>query len=169
MRYRTYMRVVVVLAVFSLFIVGGLAVVGQDSPYLSGLWLQKGVHEDGAICWSLIAFHSDIAEDGVSGTAFGVRPDPMEVPIPEGGTMIMSEEVNSTWKMISPEKYELKALAFIRTEGMVIGMLEMSGTLIKETGDKMSASTNLRIVDLEGNDSAKLPPLGTELTRIALD
>lgn len=147
----------------------GEADTGEESPYLSGLWFQKGVHADGSICYTLIEMHSNLTEPGVSGTGFGSRPDPMEIPTPEGGKMIMSEELRATWEMKAPGEYKTRVLAFLRSEGMVMGMVELTGTMIRETKDKMSATWNTRIIDLEGNELAKLPPIEAELTRMTVD
>jgi len=93
MRNKTYVGYFVFLLVIGslLVLAGGWTVVGQDSPYLSGLWLQKGVHQDGSICWTLVDFNSDLTEPGVSGTGLGTAAISMEIPTPEGGKMTVAE------------------------------------------------------------------------------
>jgi len=152
-----------------LVLVGGWTVAGQNSPYLSGLWLQKGVHQDGSICWTLIDLNSDLTEPGVSGTGLGTAAIPMEIPTPEGGKMTVAEEMRATWKMKEPGKYDTKVLAFLRSEGMVIGMVELTGVFVRESDDKMSATWNMRVVDLDGNELKNLPPVEAKLTRISVD
>jgi len=158
------------LAVFCLLVlIAGTGARSEESPYLSGLWLQKGIHQDGSLCWTLIEFNSNLTEPGVRGTGLGTRPDPMKIPTPEGGTMIMSEEMRATWVMEALNEYKIKVLVFIRSEGMVIGMAELTSTMIREAEDKMSAIWHMRIIDLEGNELAKLPSVEAELTRITVD
>ena len=171
MRNKTYVGYFALLLVIGslLVLVGGWAAVGQGSPYLSGLWLQKGVHQDGSICWTLIDFNNDLTGPGVSGTGLGTAAIPMEIPTPEGGTMTVAEEMRATWKMNVPSKYDTKVLAFLRSEGMVIGMVELTGVLVRESEDKMSTTWHTRVVDLDGNELKKLPPVEAELTRISVD
>jgi len=71
--------------------------------------------------------------------------------------------------MKEPGKYDTKVLAFLRSEGMVIGMVELTGVFVRESEDKMSATWNMRVVDLDGNELKNLPPVEAELTRISVD
>lgn len=171
MRYKDYTKLVAaVLVVCSVFVLlGGILAVGQESPYPSGLWLQKGVHQDGHVCWTLIDLNSNLTEPGVSGTGLGTAAIPLEIPTSEGGTMVVAEDMRATWKMKVPGEYDTKVLAFLTSEGMVIGMVELTGTLIRESEDKMSATWNTRVIDLDGNELSQLPPVEAELTRISLD
>ena len=163
-------RFVFVLLVFVLIVaVGGLALYSQESPYISGLWLQKGVHYDGTICWTLVEIHSNLTESGVSGTGFASRASPMEIPTPDGGVMIVSEELRATWKMIARGEYKTKVLALLSSEGNVIGMVELTGILVKEAEDRMSATWNMRAIDFDGNELAQMPPMEATWTRISVD
>lgn len=170
MRYKANVSLVaLVLLIGSLFVlVGGSFVAGENSPYLSGVWLHKAWNED-MTKYMLCRWNADLTEPGVRGTGLCVSKDPMEVPTPEGGTMVMSAEMQGPWVMKVPGEYKAKALAFITSEGMLIGTVEITGTMVREEEGKMSANWDHKVVDLEGNILAELPPMEAELTRIDVE
>jgi len=171
MRYKANVSLVaLVLLIGSLLVVAGSSFVsGEESAYPAGLWLQKGVHQDGTVCWTFVELNGNLTEPGVSGTGLGTAAIPMDIPTPEGGTMTVAEDMRATWKMKVPGEYDTKVLAFLRSGGMVIGMVELTGVLVRESEEKMSATWNMRVVDLDGNELKKLPPVEAELTRISVD
>jgi len=170
MRCNVYVGSVVLVLVISslLLLAGDLVVTGNDSPYLSGVWLHKAWNED-MTKYMLCRWNSDLTEPGVGGTGLCVSEDPMEVPTPEGGTMVMSAEMQGPWVMDVPGEYKAKALAFITSEGVLIGTVEITGTMVREEEGKMTANWNHKIVDLEGNVLTELPPMEAELIRIDIE
>lgn len=170
MRCRAYTSsIVLVLVVGSLLLLtGGVFVAGEEGPYLSGVWLHKAWNED-MTKYMICRWNSDLTQPGIAGTGLCVSKAPMEIPTPEGGTMVMAAEMQGPWVMNVPGEYKAKALAFITSEGLLVGTVEISGTMVREEEGKMSANWNHKIVDLEGNVLAEMPPMEAELTRIYVE
>lgn len=165
---RISFSVLVLFAVSLLVLASSLVVFGESSPYLSGTWLHKSYNEMQTE-YMLCQYRGDLTLPGVTGTGICSANTPMDYPTPDGGIITISEQMRGSWKWISKGHYEFKSMSLVTKEGSVMGTFEITGTVIKLGEDKMEGNWDLRIIDLEGNELMKLPPMKGDFTRIKIE
>ena len=167
MRYKVYLFSALALCSLLVLVVPLMAV-SQESPYLGGTWLHKSYNEMQTE-YMLCQYRGDLSLPGVRGTGICSANTPMDYPTPDGGIITISEQMRGSWKWISKGHYKLKSMSLVTKEGSVMGTFEITGTISRVGEDKMEGSWDLRIIDLEGNELMKLPPMQGDFTRIKIE
>lgn len=159
----------VILVCFLLVALSTVIAVGDESPYLQGVWKHK-VTLAGQTMYMLCTFQGDLVAPKVRGTSFCSAPGSLEWPTPDGGKMTISAEMQGIWERTASDKYKLKGVSLFSIGGSVAGTLEVLGIYARQGEDKLvgDGPTDITISDLQGNVLMEMTSQG-EFIRIKMD